>query len=142
MPPMTETYFDRAVAENADNIRRAFEERTRITERYHRRIQQIDDQIDGFVHQQRMLESRRRFRCDCGADILGSSRAAHFRSRKHMSFFSNQGQNPINTDCSICLDPVNENSKTLVCNHQFCTGCIDKWLEKNRSCPTCRRVVR
>ena len=82
---MTETYFDRAVAENADNIRRAFEERTRITERYHRRIQRIDDQIDGFVHQQRMLESRRRFRCDCGADILGSSRAAHFRSRKHMT---------------------------------------------------------
>ena len=41
--------------------------------------------------------------------------------------------------CAICLENVCEKSvKRLPCCHSFHQTCIDKWLEKKPSCPTCR----
>ena len=41
--------------------------------------------------------------------------------------------------CVICLENVCEKSvKRLPCCHSFHQTCIDKWLEKKPSCPTCR----
>jgi WD40 repeat protein len=42
--------------------------------------------------------------------------------------------------CSICL----ENEINLLlnpCGHPYCKNCIDKWLNKNASCPLCRKKI-
>ena len=46
------------------------------------------------------------------------------------------------TDCVICLAPLgDEPQKQLVCEHTFHEKCIGEWVEKNGTCPVCRRVV-
>jgi hypothetical protein len=42
--------------------------------------------------------------------------------------------------CTVCLDHVGTNGgrKTLLCDHTFCRGCIDRWQSESRSCPLCR----
>lgn len=46
--------------------------------------------------------------------------------------------------CGICFEPMqkNQNVKWLPCqetvNHAFHTDCIEPWLKKKTSCPTCR----
>lgn len=40
--------------------------------------------------------------------------------------------------CSICLEELESNVRTLECLHSFHTQCIDTWKNKNRTCPTCR----
>ncbi|KAI3959916.1 hypothetical protein MKW92_003742 [Papaver armeniacum] len=46
--------------------------------------------------------------------------------------------------CSICLGKYadNEELKELPCAHFFHVDCVDKWLEKNDSCPLCKRGIR
>lgn len=42
--------------------------------------------------------------------------------------------------CAICLERVcDKNVEWLPCCHPFHKACIDKWLEKKHSCPTCRK---
>jgi hypothetical protein len=46
-----------------------------------------------------------------------------------------------NINCAICLKKIslNKNCKVLpVCNHKFHIKCINEWLDKNNSCPSCR----
>lgn len=45
--------------------------------------------------------------------------------------------------CCICLEPIEieETSRELVCEHTFHRFCIDTWLLRNSSCPTCRHPV-
>jgi hypothetical protein len=42
-------------------------------------------------------------------------------------------------DCSICLEHIHKNKKTLACKHSFHVVCIDNWLKVNFNCPICRR---
>lgn len=42
-------------------------------------------------------------------------------------------------ECSICLENNFDEIGKLDCSHEFCSNCINKWLEKNNSCPMCRR---
>ena len=45
--------------------------------------------------------------------------------------------------CNICLNIIQTiNKKTLICNHSFCTECINKWLLKSNFCPCCRAKVQ
>ena len=45
-------------------------------------------------------------------------------------------------DCSICLNTVCENNKTvLVCNHIFCETCILNNLQHLKKCPLCREIL-
>jgi hypothetical protein len=40
--------------------------------------------------------------------------------------------------CTICQDPVSNNVRKTICNHYFCTKCIEPWLnELNKTCPNC-----
>ena len=38
--------------------------------------------------------------------------------------------------CSICYDTKSD--VITECKHQYCSGCIDKWLKCNKTCPMCR----
>tara|TARA_B100000424_G_scaffold135455_1_gene102783 strand:+ start:2393 stop:2626 length:234 start_codon:yes stop_codon:yes gene_type:complete len=40
-------------------------------------------------------------------------------------------------DCPICLNPLNT-SVYLPCGHSFHDDCILDWIEKKKTCPTCR----
>jgi hypothetical protein len=41
--------------------------------------------------------------------------------------------------CSICLETIENNYNILYkCFHKFHKECIDRWLNKNKTCPYCR----
>lgn len=48
-----------------------------------------------------------------------------------------------NVECSVCLEyfSVGDNAKCLPCKHLYHTKCIKPWIEKESSCPNCRRSV-
>ncbi|CAN8288252.1 unnamed protein product [Cochlearia groenlandica] len=46
--------------------------------------------------------------------------------------------------CPICLEEYEDDHEVRVlekCEHVFHSFCIDSWLTRNRSCPSCRCVV-
>ena len=47
----------------------------------------------------------------------------------------------LNSSCLICLDHYIDNDKIRVlskCKHIYHKICIDKWVQKNNTCPICR----
>jgi len=46
----------------------------------------------------------------------------------------------IHAECSICLDIIIDDSKTLECNHIFHHQCIKNWVDESLkfTCPLCR----
>ena len=42
--------------------------------------------------------------------------------------------------CGICFEPFRNITK-ITCGHRFCNDCIFEWLDRNNSCPNCRKVV-
>lgn len=42
-------------------------------------------------------------------------------------------------NCSICLEKLNGNIKTLSCKHKFHSSCITRWYRNNKTCPICRQ---
>ena len=43
--------------------------------------------------------------------------------------------------CTICLDVLGDNPKTLTCQHKFHEACITRWCATRQTCPICRRRV-
>ncbi|CAN8220627.1 unnamed protein product [Coccothraustes coccothraustes] len=43
--------------------------------------------------------------------------------------------------CPICCEVPGDISRALPCRHQFCLGCILRWLRAIRTCPLCRRLI-
>jgi hypothetical protein len=47
--------------------------------------------------------------------------------------------------CGICLDYFSQrNSKKVVrlcCSHCYHHSCLEKWIQENRQCPTCRKIL-
>jgi hypothetical protein len=50
----------------------------------------------------------------------------------------------LNNECSICLKYFifNDIVRELNCNHKYHITCIDKWFEKNITCPNCRYILK
>lgn len=48
-----------------------------------------------------------------------------------------------NATCSVCLSQVEdgESVKRLRCKHVYHPQCIDRWLERSKMCPVCKRDV-
>lgn len=48
-----------------------------------------------------------------------------------------------NVECAVCLDYffVGDCAKCLSCNHLYHAKCIKPWIEKNYSCPNCRKSI-
>ena len=45
--------------------------------------------------------------------------------------------------CPICLEDINKYGNTMLeCKHHFHTTCLTLWVEKNNSCPLCRKEVK
>ncbi len=73
---------------------------------------------------------------------------SNFRITKHGFLSSTLTKNTIvNTfennyeKCSICMQDISNNSKTLICNHVYHRNCINTWLSNANTCPVCRRVI-
>lgn len=43
--------------------------------------------------------------------------------------------------CPICCEVPGDIAHALPCQHEFCLGCILRWLRGTRTCPLCRRLV-
>lgn len=43
--------------------------------------------------------------------------------------------------CIICRDELTQNVKKLPCGHFFHFNCLKTWIERQQSCPTCRRQI-
>ena len=49
------------------------------------------------------------------------------------------------TNCTICLDPIEEDQQLCClnhCQHKFHQDCILTWFQNNVRCPTCRHDIR
>lgn len=46
-------------------------------------------------------------------------------------------------DCPICLDPLGKNPlASTKCGHVFCFKCLERALQAEKKCPTCRQSMR
>ena len=45
---------------------------------------------------------------------------------------------PNNTDCTICLNSIENNFTVTPCNHYFHSDCLKKWSKRANTCPCCR----
>lgn len=44
--------------------------------------------------------------------------------------------------CPICLNENINEKQTTTCGHDFCKGCLSRWLETKHNCPLCRTSLR
>lgn len=44
-------------------------------------------------------------------------------------------------ECPICYEDMNRHT-TLACGHTFHKDCIDKWAERQNTCPYCRFIFK
>jgi hypothetical protein len=47
-------------------------------------------------------------------------------------------------ECCICCETMDSHHQITqtVCNHRYHTWCINRWLERNSTCPICRHILR
>ena len=60
------------------------------------------------------------------------------RTYDEESLLNIKKENPI---CSICLTDITLDERELGCKHKFHKKCIKRWLERNPTCPICRKNV-
>jgi hypothetical protein len=44
-------------------------------------------------------------------------------------------------ECPICQEVFQQATRLSPCGHVYCGPCIQEWLTKSKSCPTCRTPV-
>ena len=46
--------------------------------------------------------------------------------------------------CIICINEIKKGAKSLMiaCGHMFHYECVEKWLQSEDKCPTCRYVIK
>ncbi|XP_050547585.1 E3 ubiquitin-protein ligase RNFT1-like [Daktulosphaira vitifoliae] len=43
--------------------------------------------------------------------------------------------------CPICWITMSAETFTTICNHKYCEGCINNWLQRSNLCPLCRTAI-
>ncbi len=46
------------------------------------------------------------------------------------------------SECCICNEAVRKPAIVLECSHIFCEDCLQEWLDRENTCPLCRRQTR
>lgn len=44
--------------------------------------------------------------------------------------------------CAICQDPMTKPVSLRPCRHMFCEDCVIQWLDREKTCPLCREIVK
>ncbi len=47
-------------------------------------------------------------------------------------------ENNDHSECSICYEPLVNDTFILPCNHIFHTTCMNRWIQESNTCPYCR----
>ena len=53
-------------------------------------------------------------------------------------------EKPLNSDCPICLEPINKNIYTLHCKHAYHTNCMKQYINSGHfqhECALCRNTI-
>ena len=53
-------------------------------------------------------------------------------------------EKPLNSDCPICLEPINKNIYTLHCKHAYHTNCMKQYINSghfHHECALCRNTI-
>jgi hypothetical protein len=89
-----------------------------------------------------LLPALRRMGVGGAAPDKGASTAINALPLKQFSAIkeSNDDADPT---CPVCLGDftASESLRVLECSHHFHPACLDEWLVRNNSCPTCRRAA-
>ena len=51
---------------------------------------------------------------------------------------------PLNSECPICLEPINKNFYTLHCKHAYHTNCMEQYINSDHfqdQCALCRNII-
>ena len=77
----------------------------------------------------------------CFAPNFAFFREVSFVSLKFRSFQPQSNKSmQFDERCAICLhDVIDDPAMLMPCYHCFCLGCINPWLERNATCPLCKR---
>lgn len=65
-------------------------------------------------------------------------------SSNYKTHLFNNSIDEIITICSICCDNYENDDECIItkCNHIYHKKCIDAWLDKNITCPMCRKNIK
>ena len=53
-------------------------------------------------------------------------------------------EKPLNSECPICLEPINKNIYTLHCKHAYHTYCMEQYINSDhfqQQCALCRNII-
>ncbi|KAL4640479.1 E3 ubiquitin-protein ligase Topors-like [Arapaima gigas] len=50
-------------------------------------------------------------------------------------------EEPVELNCPICLDRINNIAYLDCCDHMFCVHCIQEWTNIQAHCPVCRQLI-
>ncbi|CAF1181023.1 unnamed protein product [Adineta ricciae] len=53
--------------------------------------------------------------------------------------YINENQIDVELKCSICDEPLQSPVNCRSCGYTYCQGCIEKWMTRQASCPSCRQ---
>jgi hypothetical protein len=55
--------------------------------------------------------------------------------------YKNMSNKKEHTSCPICFDDYTDNCfvSETECKHNFHEECLEKWMERNNTCPICRK---
>ena len=62
-------------------------------------------------------------------------------ARSHIICGFRDAKSCVDCECPICIEQIDSGIR-LSCGHTFHIKCICRWMQRERSCPICRRLIR
>ncbi len=67
---------------------------------------------------------------------------SEFKTKKLKKNKSKELDLPLNAQCPICIEGINNLANLDNCNHYFCKNCIMLWSKKTNLCPMCKKEFK